>query len=104
MMNRAALYVMQEMKRLADGVGEKLVVVYIPLYFSEHVESLPTDLAGSAEQSGIILVDMADRFNEFKQQGIEIPIPGDGHLNETSHAAIGEEVAERLARSGDPDG
>ena len=101
MMKRVALYVMREMKKLAEAAGAKLVVVYIPLYFSDYVEPMPEDLAASTEEAGIIMGDMAGRFNEFKRQGIGIPIPGDGHLNAGAHAAIGEEVYRELILAGE---
>lgn len=96
-MNRAAEFVLSEMKKTTDEIGAVLIVAYIPLYFSETVEDTPPELIAAGERLGVPVVGITDRITELKKQGIEIYIEGDGHLDSLGHSIIAEEVVEELA-------
>jgi hypothetical protein len=89
---QASLYVLDQMKRTADLGGAKLVVVYLPVYFSDVINDVSPEMATFARDTGIALVDMAPRLRAMKRAGQVIAIPGDGHMTAAVHRAVAEEI------------
>ena len=95
---RAAEFVLQQMKAIADGVDARLVVIYIPNYLGKGVTPMPPALAELFETLGIIVVNMEERFVRMKAEGEVLGIPGDGHFTRRAHAAVAEEVRAAIER------
>ena len=94
---RAADVVLTQMSALSKEIGADLIVVYIPLYFSDTIADAPAEIAGASRRQGFPLVSMGARFRALRERGIDIGIPGDNHLTPAAHAAIAEEVLAAIA-------
>ena len=92
-------YVIEEMNNLISTVNAKLVVVWIPLYFSSDIHHSPNELEALSLDEGFILVDLSDRFLSMQERGVDLALQGDGHMNEHTHRIVAEEVFSRLRGS-----
>lgn len=88
---KATHYVLKEMKVAADSIGAKLIVVYIPLYFTD-ITDVDSDIASFALANGIELVDLAPHLRDMKRRGEIISIPDNGHISKAVHRAIAEQI------------
>jgi len=91
----AAIFVLNQMKESAEASGARLVVVWLPLYFTE-INDAPSWLSAFCRDAGIALVDMGPRLREFRRDGTVIAIPGNGHITADVHRAIAREIANSL--------
>jgi hypothetical protein len=94
----ATRYVLEEMKRTADSIGARLIVVWIPLYFGDTLNQAPPELISLASREGFSLVSMTERFEAMKRNGIPLAIVGDGHMTEAAHEAIASEIIKAVGR------
>jgi hypothetical protein len=92
----AALYVISEMKALADSVGAKLVIAYMPIFFSEKMHSPPSELRQHTENLGVIFVDMEPIWRERKCKGEKFYFAHDMHLDSIGHADVSDAIAHAL--------
>lgn len=74
--------------------GIHLMVVYIPNYFCEKIESAPDDLVDALKKNKISLIDMTEDFQRALERGIDIKVKNDGHLNEIGHKMIAARISE----------
>ena len=93
----ATEFVLQEMNKLTTSVDAQFVVVWIPLYFSSDIANPPSELVTLSQKLGFVLVNLRDRFLSMKQSDIDIALPGDGHMNKSTHAMIASEIVASLA-------
>ena len=94
----AALYVISEMKALADSVGAKLVIAYMPIFFSEKMHSPPSELRQHAENLEVIFVDMEPIWRERKCKGEKFYFAHDMHLDPIGHADVSDAIALALKK------
>lgn len=96
--NKANMFVLNAMAQSAQDIGAQLVVVYIPIYFDpKTMSAAPDGLARFAADRGFVLIDMTKRFHAMLDEGVRLDIPNDGHLSESAHQAIAEEIGAKLA-------
>lgn len=92
----AMTFVLHEMARTAGSAGARLIVVYLPFYFTDRIDEPPAALIEFARRDGIELISMASHFAAMKRAGIDVAIPGDGHMTEAAHRAVADEIAARV--------
>jgi len=95
----ATEFVLIKMKEKAASVGAELIVVFIPNYLGTTVEAPRPELVTMVRKHRIVFVDMTRPFHLMKQQGVNIGIPGDGHMTEAAHQAVAEVVIQVIGRS-----
>jgi len=90
--------VLKEMHTLSSSVDAQLVVVWIPLYFSEDMATPPQELVALSKDLGFVLVDLQERFMSMKQSGRQLSLSGDGHMNEKAHYVVARAIKTTLVR------
>jgi hypothetical protein len=96
---KAALeYLLKEMARAVDGIGAKLLIVYIPTDYTPP----PTVLLRLVTTLNVPLVDMTDDFRRNYEAPGTAPvyIPGDGHPSIAGHALIAEKIIRTVQQEG----
>jgi len=92
----ASKYVVSEMKELADSVGAKLVIVYLPIFFMEEINSLPIELQAHMKNLDVIFVDMGPTWYTKKNNGENFYFTKDLHLNQKGHSDVSERIVSSL--------
>jgi hypothetical protein len=87
----AQLIVLERMKRQASELGARLIIAYIPLYFTD-VKDPADAFVHFAQEQGATLVNLAPALRSMKAAGRTIGIPGDGHPTSETHAAFATEI------------
>lgn len=87
-------YLLITMARDAKQIGARLMVVYLPDY-NRGWPSTP-DYAALAQRHGFTFIDTTADLRALERAGIDVGIPGDGHLSAASHAAIAARIAREL--------
>ena len=95
----ATIFILSEMKRLADSVGAQLVVPYLPFYFDDGVLRPPPGISVFAREAGIMLLSMHSVWSNRKKNGSTFVYEGEGHLNAQGHRDVAEEIARALTAS-----
>ena len=96
---RAARYVLDRMNADATHVGAKLIVVWIPLYFSEKINPFPGDVAADICEKGVHLIDGTRVINALRSRGLDVAIAGDGHISPAAHRMFAERIAQIIKGS-----
>jgi hypothetical protein len=90
---RAARYVLDRMNADTTHVGAKLIVVWIPYYFSEKMNSFPGDVAADICAKGVHLIDGTRVINALRSRGLDVSVAGDGHISPAAHRMFAERIA-----------
>ena len=95
----AARFVLASISALAHEAGAQLIVLYIPLYFSDTIHSADPALIKTAEEHDFLFVDMAEVLRDMRANSIPFSIKGDGHLTVEAHMAIARRLRARIAEN-----
>jgi hypothetical protein len=96
----AVQYVNLEMKRLADSVGGRLVVIYLPFFFEKTVEPPPQQIVEHAAEHGIAFISMDEKWRARRAAGEQFYFAEDLHLDARGHRDIADSLLGFLRQSG----
>ncbi|MBO6520063.1 MAG: SGNH/GDSL hydrolase family protein [Rhodospirillales bacterium] len=96
----ASQFVLKNMAELTRKAGASLIVVYIPLYFSDTIEAANSVFLKTAKENKFVFVDTTEVLRDMKEKNVPVFIEGDGHLSVSAHRAIAKEILSRVGRSG----
>jgi hypothetical protein len=92
----AANFVVSEMKTMADSVGAKLVVVYLPIFFSQKILAPPKDFLDHIKKIDVLFIDMEPKWTERRRNKEPFYFAHDMHLNCEGHRDVAEEIFAEL--------
>lgn len=90
----ALSFLLHQMRRSADEIGAKLLVVYLPTNYYSAPEALPRVIGD------IDLLDLTEAFQRARADGTSLYIVGDGHPNQDAHKLISREIARHVRDKG----
>lgn len=98
--NTSLVYLIKEMAETVNGIGAKLIVVYLPLFGKGYIEPPPNELLDCLN-SDILFVDLSQEVNEYYREDNKpvLPIPGDyAHPGILGHELIAKELESVIKR------